>query len=194
MFSHRLPYSDLRFSWEIADAVSHGRRPLIDEEWNIPKSLLNLINLCWEADPVERPDFKYILFELYSIARNYPNIDCSKFKSDERVKTAKEITMISLEQKLQSKHNTIIQLETQKQNVKKQIQELQDQLIQLEVDIDFCKSEEEQIIQHIDNLNEITGVKIISNGRTLAFDDENYKTRSHSISPRDNNNNNNNNI
>merc|ERR1712151_1346610 len=55
-----------KFSYHIADAVSHGERPPVplDAAERAPPGHIDLMQRCWHQDPNKRPPFDSILDEL----------------------------------------------------------------------------------------------------------------------------------
>jgi hypothetical protein len=59
-------FSWMRFSWQIADAVVIGRRPVIPRDEN-NGDYSNLIGECWHSSPTLRPPFEQILSRLRAL-------------------------------------------------------------------------------------------------------------------------------
>jgi len=58
IWNEKSPYSDLHFDtpWALANYVSSGNRPQIDE--GCPQAYYQLMTQCWQADPSQRPSFQ----------------------------------------------------------------------------------------------------------------------------------------
>jgi len=58
IWNEESPYKDLHFDtpWALANYVSSGNRPQIDE--GCPQAYYQLMTQCWQADPAQRPSFQ----------------------------------------------------------------------------------------------------------------------------------------
>lgn len=76
-----------------AAIVSSGLRPALADGLHLPKSLLSLIQNCWEADPSKRPSSNNVVVELESIwEQERGNLHLEKTsisESDKHVDTSK---------------------------------------------------------------------------------------------------------
>jgi hypothetical protein len=55
-----IPFANINFSWQLADAVMQGERPAIPAEWSAPKGIVKLMQRCWQQLPRNRPVFSEI--------------------------------------------------------------------------------------------------------------------------------------
>ncbi|KAL6041774.1 serine/threonine-protein kinase STY17 [Balamuthia mandrillaris] len=65
MVTGAIPFVDLVNGWELAGAITHGKRPTISAHW--PKEFRELLEACWAADPSARPEFTEITSTLVKL-------------------------------------------------------------------------------------------------------------------------------
>jgi len=66
LFSREKFFGDLRFTFQIEDAVLNGERPEIPDT-NCPADCVNLIVQSWDGDPTKRPAFDKIIERLSKV-------------------------------------------------------------------------------------------------------------------------------
>jgi serine/threonine protein kinase len=65
--SGKMPYGEITNGWQIASAVTSGRRPPIDPSWH--DSIKLLLEKSWHQDATLRPNFPEIIQELENIKK-----------------------------------------------------------------------------------------------------------------------------
>ena len=75
MYSHQLPFQELRFTAEIADALADGNLPQFNSEWDVPEGLEELALKCMSIEPSERPEFETIMISLIEIAESFSTMN-----------------------------------------------------------------------------------------------------------------------
>jgi len=62
MLTGKMPYGELQNGWQVAGAVTAGKRPPLEDSW--PEGMRDLISRSWSQDPTLRPQFTDIATRL----------------------------------------------------------------------------------------------------------------------------------
>jgi len=87
-------FGEIRFMFELEQNVINGKRPSIPATCH--PQFENLIQLCWQDDPIERPSFDEILEELILIKKSFRQQDelrPSKDSDEESILNSKTATI-----------------------------------------------------------------------------------------------------
>ena len=59
IFSHEVPFPDIKEAIDVIISIRSGQRPSIPEE--VPQYIKDLMQFCWKQDPHDRPTFEVVL-------------------------------------------------------------------------------------------------------------------------------------
>ncbi|RGB40020.1 hypothetical protein C1646_688689 [Rhizophagus diaphanus] len=70
------PFINYEHDYDLAMNIINGMRPKIVP--GTPLEYKNLMVQCWDADPLKRPDIKFLLNKIEEIHQSYQNINMTE--------------------------------------------------------------------------------------------------------------------
>lgn len=166
----QLAFADHEFSWEVADAVCSGERPVITEEMQVPVGVERLMRLCWENNPDSRPTFGTILLLLLDECSTHSSLeflteDCS-YDDDEDGISGQDMdnTISILKNAMECNNEELESFQAQKAEYLAQIQKLEVKLEAAEANIRKCQDVKDSLTVRVHNYRQ----KIASRRKSRA--------------------------
>lgn len=69
LITGKMPYGELQNGWQVAGAVTSGKRPPLEDAW--PAGIRDLLSRSWDPEPSVRPQFADVVLRLEDIMREF---------------------------------------------------------------------------------------------------------------------------